>query len=346
MTKPRARGLPSWLRTVAPEARNYRATATALDELHVNTICRQARCPNTAECFSTHTASFLILGPMCTRSCRFCAVGTHASGGLGATAEAQGSPSFETDDDEPQRVAAAVVRLGLRHVVVTSVTRDDLPDGGAGSFARTITAIRAAAPGSSIEVLVPDFEGNEDRLGLVLAARPDVFAHNLETLARLSPLVRPQGDYRRSLALLKAAVHRARPPHERRAHDERERPPFTVKTGFMVGLGERDEEVLRTLEECAAVGIDTVTIGQYLRPDDRCLPVVRFVDPAVFAGYETYGESLGLLVHAGPLVRSSYRAESLVQPISGRKAAIPRCVPSSEPGEVAVQSGSADTFIP
>lgn len=297
-----------------PRPASYRATASLLDEFGLQTVCRHARCPNMAECFSAGTATFLILGATCTRSCRFCAIGS-AAPERPPTRRGQGPPpgaSSRVGDctGESARVAMAVRSLALRHVVVTSVTRDDLPDGGAGAFADTIRAIRDTSPSVSIEVLIPDFGGDQVALDIVLAARPNVLAHNLETVPRLSPLVRPQADFGRSSRLLASAVAtggsmRGMPVDEGSPH------PFLVKTGFMVGLGERDDEVLRALELCAATGVGAVTIGQYLQPNERCLPVARYVRPDVFAEYRARGEDLGLSVMAGPLVRSSYHAAEL-----------------------------------
>jgi lipoyl synthase len=278
---------PAWLRVRVPAAAPFRATAGLLDELALHTVCDSARCPNRGECFASGTATFLILGDACTRACGFCAIGR--------------SPSHPaaTDADEPLRVAAAAHRLGLAHVVVTSVTRDDLPDAGAGQYAATVRAIREALAAAGIEVLVPDFRGAPDALGLVLSARPDVLAHNLETVPRLYGEVRPGADYARSLALLAAAARR-------KGSDAGG--PTLVKTGFMLGLGETTGEVKSVLADCAAAGVDVVTVGQYLRPHDGCLPVARYVPPDEFAALAASGERLGLRIVAGPLVRSSYHA--------------------------------------
>jgi lipoic acid synthetase len=284
---------PPWLRVKAPAPRQYRATGALLDELALHTVCQEARCPNKGECFAAGTATFLILGDTCTRGCRFCAV----EGAAGAAARA-------LDPDEPRRVAEAAVRLGLRHVVVTSVTRDDLADGGAAQFAAAVAAVRAALPETTVEVLIPDFGGDEAALRAVLAARPDVLNHNLETVPRLYREVRPQADYGRSLWLLERAASWAR------GEGVGARP--LVKTGLMVGLGEQEDEVGAMLADCAAAGVDAVTIGQYLQPDSACLPVRRYVTPHEFASYEEAGAALGLVVRAAPFVRSSYRAGELV----------------------------------
>jgi lipoyl synthase len=289
---------PAWLKVRPPAAGAFRATSGVLDDLGLHTVCDEARCPNKGECFSTGTATFLILGDVCTRSCGFCAV-RHGAAGFADTA---GSPAAAgaraLDPDEPVRLAAAAARLGLAHVVVTSVTRDDLADGGAGQFAATIQALRATVPGATVEVLVPDFGGDRAALDCVLAALPDVLGHNLETVPRLYRRARPQAVYARSLELL------------RRAGTASPRP--LVKTGLMVGLGERAGEVGEVLADCAAAGVDVVTIGQYLQPHAGCLPVERFVHPDEFAALEREGAALGVRVVAGPFVRSSYHAAEVV----------------------------------
>jgi len=280
---------PAWLKVRAPAAGAFRATGAVLDEWRVHTVCDEARCPNKGECFSAGTATFLILGDVCTRSCRFCAV-EHATTGRAAEGGAVGAP----DLGEPARVAEVAARLGLRHVVVTSVTRDDLPDGGAGQFAATIRALREALPTATVEVLVPDFLGRRAALDCVLAARPDVLNHNLETVPRLYAGVRPQAAYGRSLELLgRAAAARPRP---------------LVKTGLMVGLGETVDEVEGVLGDCVAAGVDVVTVGQYLRPRAGCLSVARYVTPDEFTALQAAGARRGLRVVAGPFVRSSYHA--------------------------------------
>jgi lipoic acid synthetase len=310
---------PGWLKVRPPQPRAFRATSRLLDDLALHTVCDEARCPNKGECFSAGTATFLILGDKCTRDCGFCAVG---DGAAGAAAPA-GRPT-PVDDDEPRRVAAAARRLGLTHVVVTSVTRDDLPDGGAEQFAATIGALRAGSPPVTVEVLVPDFNGSEAALGTVLAAGPDVLNHNLETVPRLYASVRSKAAYERSLELLQRAAVWARavaaaPP---RTHDNAGSAAATpshaiparplVKTGLMVGLGETDDEVDAVLGDCVAAGVDLVTIGQYLQPATDCLPVARYVTPARFAAWERRGADLGLRLRAAPFVRSSYRAGELL----------------------------------
>ena len=290
---------PAWLKVKAPEPRQYRATGAILDELDLHTVCREARCPNKGECYSSGTATFLILGDACTRSCRFCAV----EGG------ATGLPAL--DADEPRRVAEASRRLGLRHVVITSVTRDDLPDGGAAQFAAAVAAVRAEIPAATVEVLIPDLGGDGAALRAVFAALPDVLNHNLETVARLYAEVRPQARYERSLELLRRAADWARgvaPAHPGSPISTR---PL-VKSGLMVGLGETAGEVADVLADCAAAAVDVVTIGQYLQPERGCLPVARYVAPEEFHEYERRGAALGLKVAAAPFVRSSYRAGELL----------------------------------
>jgi lipoic acid synthetase len=300
---PAGRRKPSWLKVKAPSPRQYRATGALLDELELHTVCREARCPNKGECYASGTATFLILGDTCTRGCRFCSV-----------ARADAPPAV--DADEPRRVAEAARRLGLRHVVVTSVTRDDLPDGGAGHFAAVVDAVRAELPVATVEVLIPDLGGDEAALAAVLAARPDVLNHNLETVPRLYPLVRPQARYARSLELLARAAAWAR---ELDAGSPL-RPRPLVKSGLMVGLGERVAEVEGVLGDCATAGVDALTIGQYLPPDTVSLSVARYVAPDEFASYETRGAALGLRVSAAPFVRSSYRAGELLHRTAGETA--------------------------
>ncbi len=270
---------PDWLKKRLPDAAALRSMEGLLRRRGLHTVCESALCPNLGECFGRGTATFLIMGDVCTRECGFCGVTSSAPAPL--------------DPDEPAQVADAVARLGLRHAVVTSVTRDDLPDGGAGHYVATIRAIRAAAPRATIEVLVPDLGGDRACVAQVLAETPEVFNHNLETVPRLYPVVRPQADYERSLSVLRQAATEGR---------------SMVKTGLMVGLGETLEEVVEVLAETRAVGVAVVTIGQYLRPSSCHLPVVEYVDPKVFEGYREWGEGLGLQVHAAPFVRSSFQA--------------------------------------
>ena len=309
---------PAWLKHKAPAPRQYRATGALLDELDLHTVCREARCPNKGECYSSGTATFLILGDVCTRTCAFCAVeGEQKTGGDARDVR-------PPDDDEPRRVAEAARRLGLRHVVITSVTRDDLPDGGATQFAAAVTAVREAVPAATVEVLIPDLGGDEAALAVVLAARPDVLNHNLETVPRLYAQVRPQARYDRSLELLARAAAWVRSPAATsaagdapahtaaRAHTAALSRPL-VKTGLMAGLGESDDEVAAVLADAASAGVDAVTVGQYLQPRAGCTAVARYVTPEQFAGYRRRGEALGLTVVADPFVRSSYKAGQLLE---------------------------------
>jgi lipoic acid synthetase len=297
---------PAWLKRTAPAPRRFRATGTLLDELDLLTVCTEARCPNKGECFAAGTATFLILGDVCTRACRFCAVGGEAGKPAAPRPAGPKRGVCDVDSDEPRRVAEAARRLSLRHVVITSVTRDDLRDGGATQFAGAIAAVREATPEATVEVLIPDLGGDEEALRAVLAARPDVLGHNLETVPRLYAQVRPQARYERSLELLARAAAWARSP----GPDSARR---LVKTGLMVGLGETTAEVAGVLAAAAAAGVDAVTIGQYLQPHAVCLPVARYVAPDEFKGYERRGAALGLTVVAAPFVRSSYRAGELLE---------------------------------
>jgi lipoic acid synthetase len=254
-----------------------------LRELGLNTVCESARCPNIGECFSRPTATFMIAGTRCTRRCGFCAVDT--------------ARPLPLDPDEPRRLAEASQRLGLQHVVVTAVARDDLADGGAAHFAATIRALRAEAPAARVEVLTPDFKGDPAALRVVLDAGPDVFNHNLETVRRLSPLVRPQASYERSLGVL--------------AYAKRLAPHLRTKSGLMVGLGETASEIEAAMGDLRAVGCDLLTIGQYLQPTRRHLAVAEYVAPVIFDEYGRLGRALGFRhVASGPFVRSSYHAEA------------------------------------
>ena len=275
---------PPWLRKRFAFNSSAKEVHNLLQGLTLHTVCQEARCPNQLECFAEHTATFMILGDHCTRNCTFCAV-AHGS---------QEPPN----PDEPRRVAEAVAHLGLKYVVLTSVTRDDLPDGGAAHFAATIKAVREIGDEVSVEVLVPDFQGSGQALAAVLAAAPAVLNHNLETVPRLYPAVRPQANYERSLQLL--------------AEVKRLAPDTLSKSGFMVGLGEKRKEVSTLMLDLRKVGCDLVTIGQYLRPSRDHHPVVKYVPPSTFEAYKVEAYSLGFLgVASGPYVRSSYQAESL-----------------------------------
>jgi lipoyl synthase len=282
---------PDWLKKPIPEAGSLQRMEKLLRHRHLNTVCESALCPNLGECFARGTATFLILGDVCTRNCRFCGVTTGDPGAL--------------NPDEPRQVASAVATLGLKHVVITSVTRDDLADGGAGHYAATIRAVREACPGVTVEVLVPDFQGVPEDLDKVLAEAPEVFNHNIETVPRLYETVRPQAIYERSLVVLSRAAEHGR---------------GLVKTGWMVGLGETPAEVEALLREVAAIGVDLVTIGQYLRPSKDHLAVVEYVSPPVFAAYQSYGERLGLQVNSAPFVRSSFQAGETYAQAADRNA--------------------------
>ncbi|HEX4935132.1 MAG TPA: lipoyl synthase [Gemmatimonadaceae bacterium] len=273
---------PDWLRARIPTGKAYLETKEILRTLDLHTVCESANCPNIGDCFSRHTATFLILGNVCTRACPFCDI-------------RNGKP-LPVDPDEPARVADASKRLGLRYVVVTSVNRDELPDGGAGHFAATIRALKEAIPSVRVEVLIPDFMGNEDALRTVLEAKPDVLNHNMETVKRLYKRVRPAGRYDRSLTLLRNVTRFA--------------PEIPAKSGLMVGVGETRVEVEELIRDLHAHGVSTITIGQYLAPSNAHLPVERYVAPEEFAHYREYGLALGVRqVASAPLVRSSFHAE-------------------------------------
>ena len=276
---------PAWLTAPRKGTGAYHRVKGLLRDGALHTICESGNCPNRGECFAAGTATFMILGDVCTRKCSFCNVAT-----------GRGAPP---DPDEPRRVADAVRRLGLRFAVVTSVDRDDLPDGGAAAFAAVIREIRRRRPGCGVEVLIPDFRGEPLPLRAVLDAAPEILSHNLETVPRLYPAVRPQAGYQRSLTLLKTARQWAD------AHGGTPR----VKTGIMLGLGETRDEVLTLMADCVRHGVEILTVGQYLQPTPRHHPVERFVPPEEFAALAAAGRELGLAwVEAGPLVRSSYHA--------------------------------------
>ena len=283
---------PDWLRIRLSTPEPYHRVRRLMDGLNLNTVCEEARCPNIYECWGQHgTATFMILGDTCTRRCGFCAVHT-------------GRPAPGVDADEPARVAKAAATMGLRHVVVTSVDRDDLPDGGAGHFADTIRAIREQVPGAAVEVLTPDFRGVADALDIVLEARPEVFSHNMETVPRLYRQARPGSRYRRSVDLLREAAAR----RDAGTYDGR------VKTGLMVGLGETTPELEATIADIRAAGTEILTIGQYLQPTREHLPVDRWVHPDEFARLREFALGLGFShCESGPLVRSSYHAHEHVR---------------------------------
>lgn len=285
--------LPVWIRCNLRSDAEYGRVRELLLHERLNTVCVSARCPNRPECWNRGTATLMILGDVCTRGCSFCAV-------------TPGCPD-RPEDDEPERVARAAQKMNLKHLVVTSVTRDDLDDGGAGTFARTILAVRALSPGTTIEVLTPDFQGSEKALASVLAARPDVFGHNLETVRRLTPLVRSSASYNRSLAVLRFAAAWT--------------PPVVVKSGLMLGLGETGEELMESLDDLREAGCRWLTLGQYLAPTARHAPVARFVPPEQFEQYAEQARQRGFAhVAAGPLVRSSYRAAEGLAAMEGETA--------------------------
>ena len=271
---------PEWLK-VRYNQEAVDEVAALMKELKLNTVCKEANCPNLGECYRKHTATFMILGSECTRNCRFCNV-------------TPGHP-LPPDPDEPENVAAAAKKLGLRHVVLTCPTRDDLPDGGAEQFARTVRAIRAACPGTTVETLISDMKMNTDALDAVIAAHPEVLNHNVETVEELQKAVRPQADYRRSLDVLRYCKEKD--------------PTMLTKTGFMVGLGETEEQIDRLMDDVLAVGCDILTIGQYLQPSREHYPLARYATPEDFARYKDMALKKGFrYVASAPLARSSYRA--------------------------------------
>jgi lipoyl synthase len=272
---------PEWVRAPAPVGENYREVKSLMGGLRLHTVCESAACPNVGECWNHRTATFMILGNVCTRRCGFCAVG-------------KGAP-LPVDEDEPARVAEAAAVLGLEYAVITSVNRDDRKDGGAALFASTIRAIRARLSGCQVEVLIPDFQGSHPALDLVLDAEPDVLNHNIETVPRLYRQVRLGARYERSLEVL--------------AYAKRVRPSVPTKSGLMLGLGETIEEVLQAMRDLRAHHVDLLTIGQYLRPSPKHLPILRYATPEEFADLRRAGLEMGFAhVESGPLVRSSYHA--------------------------------------
>jgi lipoic acid synthetase len=280
--KPRPR-LPDWLRMPLPTTNTFARTRTLLDELKLHTVCESAKCPNHWECWSKGTATFMIAGDRCTRACGFCAVST--------------AKPLPLEADEPMRVAEATRRMKLRHVVITGVARDDLADGGAGHFSETIEAVRRLNPGIVIEVLVPDFNDNEAAIDLVLAARPKIYNHNLETVRRLTPEVRHRATYDRSLKVLAAVKARGAAG-------------VYTKSGLMLGLGETLEEVVEAMEDLRRAKCDLLTLGQYLQPTLKHLPVKEFIAPEQFTAYGNVARELGFIhVSSGALVRSSYHAD-------------------------------------
>lgn len=277
---------PEWLKAPAPVGENYRELKQLVTDLKLHTVCESAACPNIGDCWNRRTATFMILGNLCTRRCGFCAV-------------QKGAP-LEVDHDEPRRVAEAVERMGLKFAVITSVNRDDQEDGGAGIFAATIRAIRERVPGCGVEVLVPDFQGSREAMDIVIEARPDVLNHNTETVPRLYKQVRLGARFERSLEML--------------AYVKERDASIPTKSGLMLGLGETLDEVRETMRELRTAKVDIVTLGQYLRPSLKHLPIVRYVPVDEFAALKAYGEELGFQhVESGPLVRSSYHADEAVK---------------------------------
>ncbi len=288
---PESGRLPPWLRKRRCSGSSAHRVRAALRGKALHTVCEQARCPNLQECFERGTATFLLMGPNCTRHCGFCDV-------------AHGDPA-PLDANEPRHVAEQVQEMGLKHAVITSVTRDDLSDGGAAHLAQTISAVRAACPKTTIEILTPDFQGRGGDIDALCAAQPDVFNHNLETVRRLTPTVRNRADYDCSLAVLSRAREQL--------------PNAVIKSGLMVGLGETDEEIDEALRDLACAGCSCVTIGQYLQPSRKALAVARYIEPDHFREYEQMGLKHGLkFVFAGPFVRSSYLADEVMLEAHGR----------------------------
>lgn len=276
--------IPPWLRTPLPKGKDFASTGALLRDLDLNTVCQGARCPNKWECFSRSVATFLILGRECTRNCAFCNINP---GG-----------QLPPDPDEPRRVAEGSARLGLKHVVITSVTRDDLPDGGAAHFAATIHAVKSRLPGCTVEVLIPDFQGDAEALATVLAARPDVLNHNVETVPRLYPAIRPQADYAQSLQVLRRTAQSGA--------------GVPAKSGLMVGLGETDDELREVVRDLRDAGCAMITIGQYMRSSRQHPAVKRYMPPEQFDELAEYGRSIGVpKMFCAPLVRSSYHAAEL-----------------------------------
>lgn len=283
-------GKPEWLRVRATMGPNYRRLQGMMRGLSLHTVCEEAQCPNMYECWESGTATFMILGDICTRACGFCAVKS-------------GKPT-ELDWAEPARVAEAVEAMGLKHAVITSVTRDDLLNGGAEIFHNTIKAIREVSPETSIEVLIPDYQGNWDALQITMDAKPEILNHNMETVPRMYPWVRPKAVYEQSLELLRRAKEMD--------------PSVLTKTGIMVGLGETLEEIEKVMRDIHAVGVDIMTIGQYLRPSIKHLPVEKYYTPEEFAQLKEMGEAIGIPhVESGPLVRSSYHAREQFEKLGG-----------------------------
>jgi lipoic acid synthetase len=286
--------LPEWLRIKLPTSDSFAQTRNLLGELKLHTVCESAQCPNHWECWGKGTATFMIAGDRCTRACGFCAVAT--------------AKPFPLEADEPLRVAEATRRMKLKHVVITAVARDDIADGGAEHFRQTIEAVRKLNPKTVIEVLVPDFQDSDESIGMVLAANPNIFNHNLETVRRLTPEVRHRATYDRSLSVLRKAK-------QTQNSKLKTQNSFFTKSGMMLGLGELEAEVLAALQDLRAAGCDILTLGQYLQPSLKLLPVKEFVSPEKFAFFKREAEALGFIhVASGPLVRSSYHADEFTAP--------------------------------
>ena len=284
------RSKPDWLRVKLPIGESYKAVRNLVDTHKLHTICESGNCPNMGECWGSGTATFMILGNVCTRSCGFCAVAT-------------GRPE-PIDWDEPQRVAEAIYLMKVKHAVITSVDRDEVKDGGSIIWHNTIKAVKGLNPGTTLETLIPDFKGDKEQIGRIIEAAPDVVSHNIETTERLTKQVRIQAKYWRSMEVITTLKQGG----------------MRTKSGIMLGLGEAKDEVVQTLNDLSAAGCDVVTIGQYLQPTKKHLPVHRFVHPDEFAEYREIGYGLGLdYVESGPLVRSSYHSERHVVPELGRK---------------------------
>jgi lipoyl synthase len=283
-SEPKRPRRPEWLKAKIPGGEGYAKLKNIIDGHRLHTVCEEARCPNMGECWHSGTATFMVLGDICTRSCGFCAVKT-------------GRPDYGLDWDEPRRVVDAVKLMGVRHAVVTSVNRDERKDGGAPIFAETIRLIHAEVPGTTVEVLIPDFKGSEEALNIVLEARPDILNHNLETVPRLYRTVRPQANYQQSLEVLERSKKRG----------------MVTKTGLMLGIGEQTEEVIEVMKDVRKTQCDILTLGQYLQPTHEHLPVDRYAHPDEFRMLKELGLEMGFRhVESGPLVRSSYHAERQV----------------------------------
>ncbi len=313
---------PRWLKVRSPGGGNYRRLKELMRSQSLHTVCEEAGCPNIGECWEAGTATFMILGDVCTRACKYCAV-------------AHGMPT-ELDEDEPRRVAETVHAMGLEHVVITSVNRDELPDGGAAIYAETIRQVKERVPGCSVEVLIPDFKGDEDALGVVMAARPSILGHNLETVDRLHPDVRPGGRYWRSISFLGAA--------------KKIDSSILTKTGIILGMGERPEELRQAMSDLREAAVDILTLGQYLRPSEDHIPVARWVTPEEFREWKLIGEEeYGFRhVESGPLVRSSYHAKEQAREVEAggagaiqdvMEADIPAPAEIPTPGLVQIEMG-------